>query len=232
MQYLGGKFKLAKQLAAPILAERRGRAIWEPFCGGLGMSHAWLGGQLLLSDIHPALISLYRGIQNGWNPPENVTEDEYRNARTLPDTDPLKAFVGFGCSFSGRYFSKYAKGYDKGRTGRAWNYAQQAARSLKKTFATFTATEFAVVDFLTVVPFPVSGIIYCDPPYRGTSGYTTGAFDYDRFVSRVSQWANAGATVFVSEFDFPIGTCVLEIDRARYVGNRGTAVDRLYRVSA
>ena len=51
---------------------------------------------------------------------------------------------------------------------------------------------------------PEGSLIYCDPPYRGTSGYTTSKnFDYDTFYDWARQMKRDGHTVFISEYDMP-----------------------------
>jgi hypothetical protein len=46
-------------------------------------------------------------------------------------------------------------------------------------------------------------LVYCDPPYRGTTGYATGAFDHDAFWETARAWSRAGAVVLVSEYAAP-----------------------------
>ena len=48
----------------------------------------------------------------------------------------------------------------------------------------------------------INALIYCDPPYQGTSGYKTGAFDHDRFFEWCRQQAKKNI-VFVSEYNAP-----------------------------
>lgn len=230
VRYVGGKSKIAKRLAAPIVANRRGRPIWEPFCGGLGMSSAWGGGALLLTDACVPLIEMYRAYQSGWRPPTYaVTPDERNAALDFPDTDPRKAFFRFACGVGGWSSGTTHDGLD-------WNgdtLSAQAARSLARTFVAISGAVFDVCDFITepVDPAFAQGIIiYCDPPYRGTEGYAaTGAFDHDAFVDRARAWASAGAEVYVSEYEFP-APVVLELDRARHMGGRGVVRERLFRV--
>ena len=50
------------------------------------------------------------------------------------------------------------------------------------------------------VPIEDGGVVYCDPPYRGVSGYVTGAFDHDAFYDWVR---NAEFPVYVSEYSMP-----------------------------
>lgn len=229
MQYLGGKTRIAKHIAAIINANRDGRTVWDAFCGGLSVSVA-LGGRVVASDNNEALISTYKATKAGWIPPDSVSEDDYHAAKSLPDSDPLKAFIGFGCSFGGKWFGGYA------RTNPNRDYQQNYCLLAKNHIITNTSklTETHHIDFLGVEPRPTSVILYLDPPYRGTTGYRY-TFDHDRFYERVLQWSRY-TDVFVSEYDLPIGVCVWSKSvgstvslQAKHVEN-GSRVERLYHV--
>ena len=43
----------------------------------------------------------------------------------------------------------------------------------------------------------------CDPPYQGTTGYKTGAFDHDKFFDWCRKQKENGNVVFVSEYNAP-----------------------------
>lgn len=219
MQYLGGKAKIAKKLAAAVRARAGDRLIWEPFVGGANMTPHLRSA--VASDRHAALISMYQAVQAGWTPPENVSEAEYRAAKLLPDSDPLKAFCGFACSFSGKWFGGYARSGTR-------NYAKTALGSLR----TLTLTEdkaragrlslernpastiWLRTDFCTVEPFDAPGwAIYADPPYEGTTGYGE-PFDHALFWRRCQEWTRLGVPVLVSEYACPVPhVLVFEIER-------------------
>ena len=81
----------------------------------------------LLNDRHEYLIAMLQGVQQGYNLPEHITLEQYRYIRENKDADPVLAgFVGFGCSFGGKWFG----GYARNKTGT--NYAEQSKRSLLK----------------------------------------------------------------------------------------------------
>lgn len=210
MRYLGGKSRIAKRIAAAM--SPRG-PWWEPFCGGLSVSvHLAKYGPGLVSDIHPALIALYRAVRAGWEPPTSLSREEYAAARELPDDDPLKAFAGFGCSFGGKWFGGYAaecgsrvlqthSGSGKYRVYLT-DQAQAVARALRRDLTALVRCELACRDFFEVRPecgrFET---IYCDPPYAGgVTGYATGPFDHAHLWQRCAEWAAAGTRVFVSEY--------------------------------
>ncbi len=227
MRYMGGKSRIAKQIAAAIDEHRQpGQLVWDAFCGGLSMSVALSKkGPVLASDACAPLIALYKAVQEGWDPPTEVSEEQYELAKYLPDSDPIKAFCAFGCSFSGKWFGGYAKSAE----GR--NYAKNARNSLRKNKFTGLVKQ---IDFLEFIPEPTNTIIYCDPPYAGTTGYdSSDKFDYCKFVRRVEQWSEF-TDVFVSEYDFRLGHVVFERPQVTTVSRNKskykTATERVYRI--
>lgn len=228
MRYVGGKTQIAKVLATEVNRYRDGLPFLDPFCGSLAMTLA-LGGDGIATDTHPALIGLYLALQRGWEPPGVLSREEWEVAKTLPDTDPLKGFAGFACSFRGIYFSGYAGGY----VGPVSNHGAFAARKvLLRDFALLAKRKVKIgrKDFLTIPP---SGkfALYLDPPYRGTVGYNgTPALDYDAFYARVEAWA-AFRPVCVSEYEFPLGQVVWTRERALKLGKSfETRTEKLFLV--
>jgi DNA adenine methylase len=229
MRYLGGKSNIAKELARII--QPKG-LWWEPFCGGLSMSVQLAKyGPGLVSDAHPALIALYQAVRAGWQPPEAVTEADYRAARGLPDSDPMKAFIGFGCSFGGRYFEGYAR--NTAGVADPSHFPGVCSRALARDIPTLARCQIKHLSFLDQEPTPGFDVIYCDPPYAGTTRYSTGSFDQELFWARCAQWAQAGARVFVSEYSCPFPShaeIVWGKKQIVQVGGSGHRTERLYRV--
>lgn len=211
MKYLGGKHKIAKSLleAMTPYLERHSRLVWEPFCGGLNFSRMLTKCSGVLSDSHPALIALFRAYRAGWRPPTDVSASDYERAKTLPDSDPLKAFIGFGCSFAGKYFKGYAPNTTRIAEHRVKGKIQVTERPAKSLACLNNLTGFDIecADFLDIVPEPLDAVLYCDPPYANTTQYGL-AFDTDRFWLRASQWAQH-STVLVSEYGCPIAHTVV-----------------------
>jgi DNA adenine methylase len=74
---------------------------------------------------------------------------------------------------------------------------------------------------------------YCDPPYRGTTGYRTGAWDPAAFDTWCEARARESHEVFVSEFTAPPHWPVVWEKVRRETcsgGTGGDRLDRLYRV--
>jgi DNA adenine methylase len=226
VRYLGGKTRIAKQLAELIDSVREpGQWVWDPFCGGLSMSVALSKkGPVWSTDINPALIALYKAVQSGWQPPSEVNEETWRAAKALPDSNPLKAFCGFGCSFGGRYFEGYARSSDRA------NYAATSKRVVERDCA--EALVFACLNFCTVEPQPIEAVLYLDPPYAKTKGYSrTIAFDSALFFAQAMRWA-AFTHVFISEYACPVGVCVFETEKRKTIaGGQGggrVGLERLF----
>ena len=230
VRYLGGKGRLAKQLLSHMLPHRRVGQLWvEPFCGMGGMLKH-VANPRLACDINPYLIEFLCAARDGWEPPEELTEAEYRRIREFPDENrPLTAFAGFGCSFGGKWFGGYA------RDAQGTNYAAQSARGVRKWAPRLAGAFIRCEDYHQLVLTPAS-FVYCDPPYAGTTTYGgTDSFDSEMFAAWTNRIAKQGHTVFVSELNAlsPNWECVFEKERAMNTSLRGEAprkFDRLYRV--
>lgn len=215
MVYLGGK-RIISRWVAENIQRHKGRAVRyvEPFVGGLGTFERCrpLFASGMASDTHEDLILLYQAIASGWIPPETVTEQEYQVIRQGPPS-ALRGFVGFGCSFGGKWFGGYA------RNKQGFNYARIARDSLLRSRSALASSDIRQASY-EALPIDSSCFVYCDPPYAGTTGYSTGEFNHDRFWATVEGWARLGAVVLVSEETAPGGwDCVAEKTRGHRIGN-------------
>lgn len=203
MQYLGGKSRIAKQIAVHLTSHHAARYV-EPFVGGGAVltKVAREFDSVIAADVMPDLIEMYRSIQLGWLPPDSITESQYGALRT-EGSSPLRTFAGFGASFGGKWWGGYA------RNGRGDNYAQQTRNSLMRSvkagmFDPHIEFQTSSV-FALELPADLSGtVIYCDPPYAGTTGYReTDSFDNAAAWELYHLWAARGAHVYVSEYVGP-----------------------------
>lgn len=196
------------------------------------------GGPVVASDACAPLIALYQAIAAGWTPPPHVPKEAWTAAKSLPDSDPLKGYIGFGCSFGGMYFSSYTPA----EADLTIKSGPSAGLKFKRRYhaATFDvlkrqvpkASLLACVDFLA---FPVQGLgfgaIYCDPPYRGTVGYAgVPPFDFKAFERRVDEWSEL-CPVFVSEYAFGRGELVFEMSSPKgCTMAKHDAIERMFKV--
>ena len=150
----------------------------------------------ILTTKHKYLIELFKGVQNGYELPESITEEQYKYIREHKDENKiLTGFVGFGCSFGGKWFGGYAR--NKTNT----NYALQSKKSLLKDMDNLMTAQFTCQDYRDVI-IPNNSIVYADPPYNNTTGYGKDKFNSDEFweYMRVISKNNK---VFISEQTAP-----------------------------
>ena len=141
---------------------------------------------------------MFQALQNGWIPPEIVTEEDYKQARINMDKEPhVAGFVGFACSFAGKFFGGYARG-TKG--GGERNYALRGKNSILEKMQNLTNSHFTCEDFQNLNY--ENTLVYCDPPYRNTTPYykkILGEFPYDNFLWWVKN-QSVNNVVLVSEY--------------------------------
>jgi DNA adenine methylase len=195
MQYFGGKARIAKEIVKVLNEYRRENQLFiEPFCGGLNIT-CLMDGDIIANDLNFDLIQMYKAIKEGWTPPDTITEEDYIDAKNGNVSSRLKAFIGVGCSYSGKWFGGYARGA-KGR-----NYAKNAKNSLAKKFKTIKDVEFINESYNNIIC--INALIYCDPPYNNTTKYKFGDFDTNAFWQWCRDMTNKGNTVIVSEYNAP-----------------------------
>lgn len=236
MKYVGSKARLSKQLAPIIQSYIDGmgdkcNGYWEPFVGGANMIDKIKCSHKYGSDSHKYLIALLRHIQQTIDDlPDTITEDEYSDVHTNPDAYPdwYVGLVGFCASYNAKWFGGYANGV-KTKIGTVRNYTDEAIRNIKKQALALEGISFACHSY---EDYSADGfVIYCDPPYRGTTKYATGGFDYDKFYVWCKEMAKNN-TVLISEYWMPDDgfECVLgrhlkcTLDKA----SRSDKVERLY----
>ena len=197
MQYMGGKSRISKQIAEILnLAIDKDTQFVSLFCGSCAIESKVQADVKILNDKHPYLIAMWQALQNGWTPPDVVTKEEYYHVKANMDENPaLAGFVGFGCSFGGKWWGGYAK--DK----RGDDYCGQAKRGLLKDFPGVQSATFTCLDYHDV-EIPDGAVVYCDPPYANTTGYTVGQFDTNEFWDYMRQLSKR-CDVYISEESAP-----------------------------
>lgn len=142
------------------------------------------------------MIELLNGVKNGYELPEQISEEEYKYIREHKDEDKvLSGFVGFGCSFGGKWFG----GYARNKTGT--NYALQSKRSLLKDMNNLMDAEFICKDYREV-ELPNGCVVYADPPYDNTTGYGKEKFNSEEFWEYMREISKEHV-VFISEQTAP-----------------------------
>lgn len=199
MQYMGGKARIAKAIVQAILADTSARDNWwEPFVGGGNvMEHAATHFRFAVgTDIHIDLIMMWEHVTSGGLLPEFVTREEYLKLKDAPPSW-LRGYAGFAGSFGGKWFGGY------GIRGGDGPVIRNGFRSVNRQAGVFAkhGVRFNNGGYDLFTP-PVGTVIYCDPPYADTTGYSSGSFDHAKFYAKLREWA-VDRHVYVSEYGIP-----------------------------
>jgi len=207
VRYLGGKSRAQRYLVEAIspFSGMCDRYV-EPFLGGGAAAEVLVPlfpPGAVLADGWAEIIDFWHGITyEGWFPPRRFSRSAFRATVDGPP-GRLRAFALTATSFGASSKSTYA--FDPGTPWRQVEsrYAESARRRALAQAAVFRRHQARIVhaDFGDHDVGPGT-LVYCDPPYRGVTGYETFGmppFDFDRFDATVAAWAAAGATVLVSE---------------------------------
>lgn len=210
MMYNGAKSRYTRGIVRLIRdLIPHGGTYWEPFVGSAKVIARVTNCRGFGSDLDRPIITLLQAVQDGWHPPATVTEEDYKLWQGRKDwDDPMVAFVGYGCSFSGKFFG----GRARSRSGKIRNFAAEARRSLLARNEFLKGVELRVRDYRDGFWRPQApSLIYCDPPYDGTTacGSVKTKFDSKEFW----EWAeeqSCQSVVLVSEYRCPVaGSCLL-----------------------
>ena len=234
MRYAGGKNKFATKLANIIGS---GDVLIEPFIGGGAMTAALAPSfrQVYSYDAQIDLVLMWQALLEGWIPPESVSKEEYYSLKNK-NNSALRGFAGFACSFGGTWFGSYS--VDPTPGSKQQNYAREARRLLLTKVQRMKNVVVDLEYYQNLVVWP--GVtVYADPPYANAVTYRNPMehnldFNTREFWEIADKWVDAGAIVFVSEFDAPGDwPIVWEEERVRSMSNaksyrNKTMVERLY----
>ncbi len=130
-----------------------------------------------------------------------VTRDQYRSIRADKDAHDaaLVGWAGVGCSYSGKWFGGYA-GTVQTRGG-VRDYIAEAIANVMRQAKTLVGATLVCAAY-DQIDIPPASLVYCDPPYAGTTSYAD-AFDSLAFWAWCQRMVEAGHRVFVSEYATP-----------------------------
>ena len=207
MKYLGGKHGIGKHIAEFMTNKcdpsSGFEGYLEPFCGSLGVfkqmtKHDYK--KFIASDYHADLIEMWQKLQtNQLKLPKSVSEAQYNKLKKAASPNAMKAVAGFGLSFGGKFFAGYAQKW-AGNSGR--NFLREFRNSIDKIKPAIQKTNVQIIRKSYEDHEPKNMLIYCDPPYKETEGYSTGSFDHDVFWETMRKWSRDNC-VFISEENAP-----------------------------
>ena len=232
MKYMGSKNRIAKHILPIMLAERKPAQWWvEPFVGGANMIDKVTGNRLG-NDCNRYLIALLKELQTQipFNPP-HISESDYKNIQKNKNEYPdwIVGYAGFNLSFGAKFFG----GYRRDKKG-VRDYKNEAQRNLLAQQNLLIGINFICGDYRSLT-MPEKSLIYCDPPYRGTTQYKD-KFDHHSFYGWCDEKAHHGHTIFLSEYSAPPQfDCVFEkqVSSNLDVSSRGKKeTEKLFRYKA
>ena len=200
MRYFGGKQRISKPLSKFLNEQlKENQPFVDLFCGSCNVMINIEGDRLkIANDKHKYLIAMWNELQNGWLPPKNLSQEEYQYIKENKDEKPcLTGFVGFGCSFAGKWFG----GYARTSVDRNENFCLSSHRSCLSKIGKMLDVSFNNGDYLSV-DIPIGSLVYCDIPYKNTTPYCkneVGIFNHEEFY----QWVRENSSlyeIYISEY--------------------------------
>lgn len=108
------------------------------------------------NDVHPHLQRFWQAVLEGWDPPSDPTEADWRYYRDHKPDDPMTGYLGFAWSFGGRFFEGPAR--TNGVFSGSYTGVMKKATLLRSRDVKITCGDFTAVT-------PVGTVVYLDPPY-------------------------------------------------------------------
>lgn len=126
MIYLGSKNRLSKHIA-PIIqsyVDKGCNGYIEPFVGGANMIDKIKCDNRIGSDVDKYVIAALQGLQDGLEPPREVSKELYEDIKNNKDkySDFLVGYIGYELSFGAKWFGGYVKRNDKKCHGDIYSY--------------------------------------------------------------------------------------------------------------
>lgn len=231
MRYLGSKARHAKEIIEVILKDSgRTEGLWvEPFVGGGNLIDKVPKTFTRIGyDVNPhsiqALIAIRDHVESL---PETVSEIGYKLNKGKPPS-PVSSWIRFAASFGG----KFEGGFARDKTGKRNLCAEQKRNALKQSVE-IQGVGLHTSSFLDLNI--KNAIIYCDPPYQNTTGYSTNSFCHEVFFGWCREMKSKGNIVYVSEYSCPSDFTEIWQKKVTVCVNSGrdsapTNVERLFKV--
>ena len=234
MVYMGSKNRIAKELL-PIITRYLTKDRWyvEPFCGGCNMIDKVKHDKRIANDCNKYLIALFKALQDGIEFPTYISKEEYDSVKQNKDNYPdwYVGFVGFVCSFRGKFFNGWISNSCSTREGNTRNYQLERIRNMIKSKHELNGVDFYCGSY-SELHIPCDSVIYCDPPYQDTTAYKNESeFNHAEFWQWCREMTAKGHDVLISEYNAPNDfVCVWQkgINMNLSGGKGKTAVEKLF----
>jgi DNA adenine methylase len=232
MKYMGSKNRIAKFVLPIMLKEvnEKGITTWvEPFVGGANMIDKVPNNFKRIGiDYNAHTIDALIAIRDLVDELPTEVTVEYYNSLKGTEPNPITSLIRFGASFGGKFENGYAR-----RDGKSmW---MECVRNSQKQSPKLQGVKFINGSYDEYSDFE-NCLIYCDPPYEGTTSYKTGSFDHPKFWDWCRKMSEKNL-VFISEYKAPDDfICVWEGEvKTNFASQRDEAthkaVEKLFKFS-
>ena len=198
MKYMGSKNRIAKHILPIMLNEANEKRIttWvEPFVGGANMIDKVPNSFKRIGiDYNEHAIQALIAIRDLVDELPNEVSVEYYNSLKGTKPEPITSLIRFGASFGGKFENGYARRNGKSMWSECVRNAQKQSKKLEGIELIYDSYK-AFTDFENC-------LIYCDPPYEGTTSYKTSDFNSEEFWGYV-RFMSERNLIFVSEYKAP-----------------------------
>ena len=195
---MGSKSRHSKEIVSIIKPYLASVDIYlEPFVGGANLISEINHPNRWGVDINKHLIILWKAVSEGWLPRDDYTERYYNYLKKNKPEIPETGYAAFALSYGGKYFGGWCRD-SKGKR----NYVKEAYNNAVKQFSKLENVNFVRQDFLDISELQKRAVIYCDPPYEGTTKYKD-SFNHIKFWDWCREKGQQGNIVFVSEYKAP-----------------------------
>lgn len=236
MKYMGSKGRIAKDILPIMLKHRKSDQFWvEPFVGGANIIDK-VDGNRIGSDLNQHVISALKLIVDGKTPRNDseYTEAHYKKhaeifrSGGIPEDVNLSSYAMIAFSFGAKWIGGWSRG--KRADGTPRDYVEEQHKASEKQRSFIAGVDFRSGGYQDLI-IPPESIIYCDPPYQGTTQYRD-KFDHDSFWQWCREKVLEGHSVFVSEYNAPDDfVCVWSKDLGVSVAKNGAhkmATEKLF----
>lgn len=201
MQYMGSKNRIAKHILPIMLKKANEKSIttWiEPFVGGGNVIDKVPDTFKRIGiDCNAHVICAMIDIRDSYDRlPNKLTEEDYKKLKGS-EPEHIKSWLRFVASFG----YKFDNGYSRCKGSNETTYIGYGKRNALKQSPKIQDVDFLCLDYKDF-EYPKNSLIYCDPPYEGTTGYKI-KFNHQEFWEWCRKMTKEGHTVFISEYKAP-----------------------------
>jgi DNA adenine methylase len=198
MKYMGSKARIAKYILPIILKDRKeGQWYVEPFCGGCNTLDKVTGNRVGCDsnlNVINSMIAIRDCVCDLPKDNKQFTEEDYKELRT--SNYKYKSYAGFAFSYSGKWLGGWCRdGLD------SRDYVAESYRNALNQSPLLQGVQLVHKSYLDL-EFKQNYIIYCDPPYEGSTGYKD-KFNHAEFWDWCRRMKAEGHTIFISEYSAP-----------------------------